>query len=111
MLTKVIQITKTERTPQIIEEKVNEILRGPVTFRYALQTEVGNNKLLFTIFYENAPKNKRKLIKVKVFRTVQHNDLKDDSEEWFKKNTDAKIFMCTQSSYGNTMITCVFYEK
>jgi len=106
-----LEITKGERNPVLIQQKINEALAGPITFRYATQVEVGNAKLVYTIFYTNAPSNKKKKIKAAVFRTNRAKELPDMVDAWYSKNKDSEVKLCSQSAIGNTTVTTMFYEK
>ena len=109
MRTKIIEIPRSKKKPEIIEGEVNKILSKYNLF-YAHQMENDNTgKIVLTLILKNYDPKAKGIVQVKVFRKNKIKETEAEMNKFMsKKATKVKFF--TQSFSGNTITSLVFHE-
>lgn len=103
MLSKTFVFNKIQKSPDAIEERLNEWLKGH-EFKYATQNEsVAKGKFVITVFANK----KKSSIRCKVFRN-QLLDALDESVNEFLGEHGMKFV--TQTFVGSNIYTVLFYD-
>lgn len=101
----VLQFNKIERKPDIIEQRINEVLEG-ATFKLAIQSEsVTKGKLNLTLFLDEKAKGN---VRVKAFRDSRPEAVEQSLNEFLQSGVDVKYI--TQSSSTGQLTLFVFYS-
>lgn len=104
MLAKILSFNKVEKSPILVENKVNSFLEGK-TFKFACQSEsTKSGKFNLTVYYEDKPSN----IKARVFRDTSVVNLDKNVNEFLATGIDMK--WSTQSSQTSSIYIVIFYD-
>ena len=104
MQLKLFSFTKTEKSPAIIEKRINEFLDGK-SFKMANQSEsVKSGKFFLSVYYEDKKSN----IKVKVFKDTNTKNMEAKINAFLEEGVAMKF--ASQSSTTSAIYAVIFYE-
>ena len=102
---KLFSFTKTEKSPKIIEDRINIFLEDNKCFKFVAQSEsTKSGKFFLSLYYENKKSN----IRAKVFKNANNRGLEQDINEFLKEGHTMK--WASQSSSTSSIYVVVFYE-
>lgn len=102
---KLFQFSKIEKSPRIIEDRINGFLDEGKTFKFACQSEsINRGKFYLSLYYEN----KKSAIRVRVFKDYNPISLEQKINDFLK--TGAVLKWSTQSSSTSSIYCTIFYE-
>lgn len=101
---KLFSFTKTEKSPVIIENRINDFLEGKA-FKIANQSEsVKSGKFFLSVYYEDKKSN----IKAKVFKDTNSKNMEAKINGFLDGGVTMK--WSSQSSTTSAIYAVIFYE-
>jgi hypothetical protein len=105
MLLKLFSFTKTEKSPKVVEERINSFIEEGNSFKFASQSEsTKSGKFYLSFFYEKQKTN----IRAKVFKDVNIKNLEEKVNEFLNEGFTMK--WSSQSSTTSSIYMVIFYE-
>jgi len=102
---KLFSFTKTEKSPLIIEERINKFLEDGNAFKFGSQSEsTKSGKFYLSLYYEKRKNN----IRAKVFKNSNAVNLQEKVNEFLEEGHTMK-WSC-QSSSTSSVYLVIFYE-